>query len=130
MHGRRGQWSSEPVPGRHPLCDRRARGPYLLAISRISRWPQDRFAGRSGGADKIPQRFRQARKEPQRRPKKIVSAMEQRRVSGIDLTRRVACPPAPQPLTHPAKDPGPPWLQGLLFLAKLPAQAKPQDFLG
>src|SRR5580704_8353758 len=78
MHGRRGQSSSEPVPGWHPLCDRRARGPYLLAISRISRWPQDRFAGRSGGADKIPQRFRQARKEPQRRPKKIVSWMEQR----------------------------------------------------
>src|SRR5580692_2350826 len=45
--------------------------------------------------------------------------MERRPVSGIVVTRRVACPPAPQPLTHPAKDPGPPRLQGLLFVGKL-----------
>src|SRR5579862_8813850 len=45
--------------------------------------------------------------------------MERHRFSGIVLTRRVACPPAPQPLTHPAKDPGPPRLQGLLFIGKL-----------
>ena len=108
--------ASQPISRRDALCRRKppwARwAEYPLALSRIPRWPT---YGTSAAADS-PVALRAA---PAIRLKIIFHRGERNARFGIDQPTPGGVPPSPQPLTHPATDPGPLGRQGLLFAGQL-----------
>ena len=108
-HGFARRSSAQSVPGWNPLHHRgprRRRGPssHPFAISRISRRPSGGTTGRCGRSNAF------ASRPHGTTPIAAENNFARRNrasVGGVECLTPGGVPPSPQPLTHPAKDPGP-----------------------